>query len=127
MRLIGVRVAGIDDRPCRPPCRRAGVVAEDLGDVGHVPAALAHGLAGVQRLLGGELLEVAVEEVGHAIEQRGALADVGARPVGRVEGAAGGGDRALDLRVVATSTSVTTVPSDGLTTLLQAPSPDATH
>ena len=39
------------------------------------------------------------QEVGHTIQERGPLAGRGARPVGRVEGAPGGDDRLLDLRV----------------------------
>ena len=94
-----VRVAGVDRSAVGLLAGELGVVAEDLRDVGHVPAALAHGLAGVLGLLDGERLEVAVDEVGDAIEQRGALGGRGARPVGRVEGAAGRGDGLLHLRV----------------------------
>ena len=46
-----------------------------------------------------ERLEVAVDQAGDAIEERRALAGRRPRPVGRVEGAARGGDRRLDLLV----------------------------
>ena len=93
-----VGVARVDE-PAGVLVGEVGVVAEDARDVGDVPAALAHRLAGVERLEPGHLLEVAVDQAGDAVEQRRALDRRAARPVGRVEGAAGGRDRGLDLGV----------------------------
>ena len=85
----------------RPPLLvgELGVVAEDLRDIGDVPAALAHGLAGVPGLLDGECLEVAVEQAATRSRSAARSPVGGARPVGRIEGATSGGDRLLDLFV----------------------------
>ena len=121
------RVAGVD-QPAGLLVGEVRVVAEDAGDVGHVPSALAHRLAGVHRLEPGQLLEVPVDERGDAVQQRGPLAGRRVRPVGSVEGAASGRrSPAWTCPSVATSTSATTVASEGLTTELHSPSADATH
>ena len=93
-----VRVVRVDQAPGLL-VGQVGVVAEDPGDVAHVPAALAHRLAGVQRLEPGHLLEVAVDERRDPVEQRRSVPGRRARPVGRVEGAPSRGDRRLDLVV----------------------------
>ena len=55
---LGARVTGVYEAG-GIPIRKVCVVAEDLGDVGHVPAALTHGLARIQGLGVGKLLAVA--------------------------------------------------------------------
>ena len=94
----GVRVARVDEA-ARLLVGEIRVIAEDPGDVGHVPAALAHRLAGVERLQASHLLEVAIDQLGDRVQDGGPLAGRRARPVGRIEGAPGCGNRRLDLAV----------------------------
>ena len=63
--LAGCRV----DEPAGLLVGEARVVAEDLDDVVDVPAALAERLAGVQRLGPGDLVAIALEEVGGPVER----------------------------------------------------------
>ena len=77
MRLTHVRVAGVD-QAAGLLVRKVRVVAKDARDIGHVPAALAHRLAGVEGLLEGHRLLITIDQAGDRIEQRGALA--GRRP-----------------------------------------------
>ncbi len=93
-----VRVTAVDEA-ARVLSGEVGVVAEDTRDVGHVPAALAHRLARVERLEPGHRLEIAIDEPGDAVEQRSAFVRRSVRPIGRVERAARGRDRGLDLGV----------------------------
>ena len=62
--------------------------------------ALAEGLARVQRLVEGDRLEVADQELGGPGQHGAALGRGEPRPVGRVEGPTGGADRLLDVGVV---------------------------
>src|SRR5699024_2499391 len=68
------------------------VVTEDAGDVVDVDPALPVGLAGVEGLHDGDLVPVALEQVGDAVQDAPALVGGGAAPVASVECAPGGGD-----------------------------------
>ena len=84
----GVVAAGVD-HPAGVGAAEPAVVAEAGDDVGDVVLALHQPLAGVQRLGAGELLGVALDEVGGAQQQRSALPLGGVRPGSLVEGARG--------------------------------------
>ena len=75
-------------------------IAEGRGDVAHVGAALGERLAGVERLQPGQVLGVAVDPIGDAVQQPGALADASLAPGAVVEGRAGGGDGAAGIHAV---------------------------
>ena len=83
-----VRVAGID-QAAGLLVGEVGVVAEDARDVGHVPAALAHRLAGVEGLERGPSPRGRGRSGRRPIEQCGALAGRRARPVGACRRRAG--------------------------------------
>ncbi len=69
-----------------------GVVAEDPGDVVHVPAALLHRLAGIEALEPRQLLAIALDQRRQAVEQRAAPHCRGGGPFARVKGGARRGD-----------------------------------
>ncbi len=72
-----------------------GVVPEHGGDVVDVDAGLGQRLARVERLRARDLLAVALEQVGDAVQEGGAFGDRRPRPGPFVEGGAGGEDRGL--------------------------------
>lgn len=72
------------------------VVPDAPGDGADVPPRHADGLSVVERLNGGELLRVGLDEVGELQEQAAALAG-GGGPPGALEGLAGGGDGGIDI------------------------------
>ena len=77
-----------------------GVVAEDADRILDVVAPLAESLAGVARLLAGDLLEVTLEQVGDTVEEQPTLRGGRGRPRPMVEGVTSGRDGPLDVAVV---------------------------
>lgn len=90
---VHVGRTGVDDPAAALVHHQVGEVPEGVGDVIDVDPALLQRLAGVPALDEGDLLAVALEQVGDPAEQRGALGDGGTGPVALVEGPAGGRDR----------------------------------
>ncbi len=90
----GVVAAGVH-HPAGAGAGDPAVVAEAGDDVGDVVFALDQALAGVERLGAGELLGVALDDVGGAQQESAALTFGGVRPGAGVEGPTGRGDRGL--------------------------------
>ena len=89
-----IRAAGVD-HPAGLGAADAGVVAEARRDVVHVVLGFDEPLAGVERLGAGEILAVAVDQVGGAQQHVRPFAFRRARPRARVEGLARRGDRGV--------------------------------
>lgn len=90
--------AGVDHAARALSGDEVGEVAEGVGDAVHVHAALFQGLARVAALQQPEAFAVAVEQVGGAAQQGGALQDGGLGPLPAVEGRAGGADGRVGVR-----------------------------
>lgn len=88
---VHVGVARVDDPAAALVHDEVGEVAEGVGDVVDVDAALLQGLAGVAALGDRDLLAVPLEEPGDPAQQLGALGDGLVGPGAVVEGAACGG------------------------------------
>jgi hypothetical protein len=89
-----VRVPGVD-HPAGVLGGHPAVVAEDRDHVGDVVLALHQALAGVEGLHPGDVVGVALQQVGHRQQQVPALARRRVRPRPGQEGAVRGGDRGL--------------------------------